>query len=86
MANYKIKCEVVRVDEAKTGCQKPGDAFVIGPRTPEGMCARAFAAVYPVALAMRFTEDFAWQKRKDCLEITCPDGHVVYRLTRAKDA
>jgi uncharacterized repeat protein (TIGR04076 family) len=86
MPNYKIKCEVVKVEEAKTNCQKVGDAFVIGPRTPEGMCARAFAAVYPAALAMRFSDDFAWQKGKDCLEITCPDGLVVYRLTREKDS
>jgi uncharacterized repeat protein (TIGR04076 family) len=85
MANYEVKCEVLEVNSALTSCQKAGDVFVLGPRTPEGMCARAFAAVYPAALAMRFTEDFAWQKGKDCLEITCPDGFVVYRLTRVKE-
>jgi len=82
MANYKLKCEVVRVDEANTSCQKPGDSFVIGPRTPAGMCSRAFATIYPAALAMRFTEEFTWEKPGDGLEVTCPDGFVVYRLTR----
>jgi uncharacterized repeat protein (TIGR04076 family) len=80
MANYKINCEVAKIDAAHTHCQKVGDSFVIGPRTPGGMCARAFAAVYPAALAMRFSEELAWQKGKDCLEVTCPDGFVVCRL------
>ena len=85
MANYEVKCEVIEVNSALTSCQKAGDSFVIGRRTPAGMCARAFAAVYPAALVLRFSEDCAWQKGKESLELTCPDGHVVYRLTRQKD-
>jgi uncharacterized repeat protein (TIGR04076 family) len=82
MSDFRINCEVIAVAAGATGCQKPADSFVIGPRTPAGMCSRAFAAVYPAALALRFSDEMAWQKGTDCLEITCPDGHVIYRLKR----
>jgi uncharacterized repeat protein (TIGR04076 family) len=55
MANYKVKCEVVEVADGST-CQKVGDCFTIWKRTPGGMCCRAFDAVYPVSLTMRFSD------------------------------
>lgn len=85
MANYKIKCEVVKILANKFNCSKIGDTFVLGPRTPGGMCARAFSAVYPASLAMRFAEKISWEGADGSVEITCPDQDVVYRLTRIKE-
>ena len=84
-ANHKIKCEVVRILADKFKCSKVGDSFVLGPRTPAGMCARAFAAVYPASLAMRFAEKISWESEDGSMEITCPEQDVVYRLTRMKE-
>jgi len=86
MPDYQIRCEAVTVDQARTTCQKPGDVFVIGPRTPDGMCSRAFAAVYPAALAMRFSDSIKWEAPEGHLDVTCPDGFVVYRLSRIDPA
>ena len=86
MANHKIRCEVVRIIENKFGCSNVGDVFVIGPRTPAGMCCRAFAAVYPAALAMRFSDKMAWESDDGHLDVMCPDHDVVYRLTRMDDS
>ena len=85
MANYKIKCEVAKILAGRFKCSKVGDCFVLGPRTPAGMCARAFAAVYPASLAMRFAEKISWEAEDGSVEITCPDQDVVYRLTRVKE-
>ena len=85
MANYKIKCEVVQIVANKFKCSTLGQTFVIGPRTPEGMCARAYAAIYPASLAMRFAEKISWESEDGSVEVTCPDQDVVYRLTRMKE-
>jgi uncharacterized repeat protein (TIGR04076 family) len=91
MANYKIRCEVVKVN-TETGCCpgsakcKIGEVYNIGPRTPEpGMCGRAFHSIHPMALAMRFTDSMFWEKPDGNVEVTCPDGFVVYRLSRIKE-
>ena len=83
MADYEIKCDVIHVDEGVT-CQEVGDCFVIGKRTPAAMCCLAFAAVYPPVVARRFSEKMAWETPEGCFDVTCPDRHVIYRLTRIK--
>jgi uncharacterized repeat protein (TIGR04076 family) len=86
MANYKIKCEVVQILENKFKCSTVGQTFILGPRTPDGMCARAYAAIYPASLAMRFSEQIPWEQGRGYVEIMCPDNDVVYRLTRIKES
>jgi uncharacterized repeat protein (TIGR04076 family) len=85
MPNYTIKCEVIAILENRFNCSSVGETFIIGPRTPEGMCAKAFATIYPTALAMRFSDKIAWQGDNDYVDVTCPDRDVVYRLTRMID-
>jgi uncharacterized repeat protein (TIGR04076 family) len=46
------------------------------------MCARAFAAIYPAAVAMRFSEEISWEQGRGYVEIMCPDNDVMYRLSR----
>ncbi len=50
------------------------------------MCARAYAAIYPAALAMRFAEDIAWEQGRGFIDSMCPDNDVLYRLTRIKES
>jgi uncharacterized repeat protein (TIGR04076 family) len=87
MTNYKIRIEVFKTTKKCPKKLKAGDYFIIknvpGTEVPSGMCARAFHAVYPVALGMRFSEETAWEKGKGYFDINCPDG-MIYRLTRIK--
>jgi len=85
MANYKIRCEVVRIVQNTFKCATMGQTFILGPRTPEGMCARAYSAVYPVSTAMRFSEEVSWEQGRGYVDVMCPDNDVVYRLTRIKE-
>ena len=59
---------------------------MLAARTPEpaGMCGRAFATMYPVAFAMRWTEAMLWEKT-DYVDVVCPDGFVTYRLSRMRE-
>ncbi len=91
MANYRIRCEAVEVNTDTGVCPgsarvKKGETYIIGPRISgdPGMCGRAFASLHPMALAMRFTEQFYWEKPDTQVKVTCPDGFVVYHLTRIK--
>jgi len=63
MANYKIKCEVIDVRGKSGICPgsakyRKGETYVLTARTaePTGMCGRAFAVIYPMAFAMRWSE------------------------------
>lgn len=87
-ANYQIKAEVIKI-ATDTGCcpgsakSRIGETFIIGPRTPEpGMCGRAFHAIHPRAFAMRFTDKMFWEKPDGLVEVTCPDGFVIFRHSR----
>jgi uncharacterized repeat protein (TIGR04076 family) len=87
-ANYKINCEIVKVDTESGYCpgsakSRLGETYIIGPRTPSpGMCCRAFQSIHPMALAMRFSDEILCEKPEGQVEVTCPDGFVVFRLSR----
>ena len=91
MANYKIQCVAIEVKTESEICPgsancKKNETCILTARTPEpkGMCGRAFAAIHPMAFAMRWTEMMIWEKN-DYIDIVCPDGFVTYRLTRMKE-
>ena len=91
MANYKIKCEAIEVRGESGTCPgsakcQQGETYILTARTPEphGMCGRAFAALHPMAFAMRWSEKMEWEKAHH-IDVTCPDGFVTYRLSRIKD-
>lgn len=91
MANYRIKCVAIDVHTesgtcpGSARCQKD-EAYTLTARTPEpmGMCGRAFASLHPMAFAMRWSDEMAWEKA-DHVDVTCPDGFVTYRLWRIKE-
>ena len=89
MTYHAIRCEAVEVRTDTGVCPgvaqtERGEVSVIGPRTPEskGICCQAFAAMGPMKLVMATAEGMEWQK-KGSFDITCPHGHVTFRLTRA---
>jgi uncharacterized repeat protein (TIGR04076 family) len=90
MANYTIKCEAMKMSGESGICPgsakcRTGEAYVLTARTlePTGMCGRAFAAIHPMAFAMRWSEKMDWEKR-DFVDVTCPDGFVTSGLSRMK--
>lgn len=91
MAECKIRCEAIKIRDGMSCCPgsaktKMGEVFTLGVKTPEprGMCARAFAAIYPAAMALMFSEDTS-REGNDFFDITCPDSYVTFRLTRLKE-
>ena len=90
MAVYNIRCEVMSIAGDKEKCigaakMQKGEKFIFEARTPEGMCVRAFNAIFPSAFAMRYSDKMPWEKGEGYADVTCADGDIVVRLTRVKD-
>ncbi len=89
MSNFNIACEITRVSTDTGVCpgsakSRIGETYVLGLRTPEpnGMCARAFHSVHPMAFAMRCAEHIPLEQADGSVEVTCPGGSVIFRLSR----
>ncbi len=61
-----------------------GDKFIIGQKTPAGLCSWAFSTLFPFAEALEFGGSFPWEKDPDKATVACPDPEnpVVFELRR----
>lgn len=50
-----------------------GDEFIIGEKTPPGMCVWAFYTLFPFAEVLQFGGSFPWEKDKTRTTVACPD-------------
>lgn len=78
---------LVRVVSQKGTCvqeHKVGDEWVIGRKTPEGICLSAFDALFPNARVLMFGGVFPWETDPDVSTVACPDAKnpVVFELRR----
>ena len=92
LGNFDISCEAMSVSSDTGVCPGAakclvGETYVLGIRTPEpnGMCARAFHAVHPIAFAMRCADRISLEQADGSVEVTCPGGSVVYKLSRIRE-
>jgi uncharacterized repeat protein (TIGR04076 family) len=80
---------IAKVISQKGTCaagHKLGDEFVIGEKTPPGLCVWAFYSLFPFASALQFGGSFPWEDDPDRTTIACPDptNPVVFELRRTK--
>ena len=80
---------VARVVSQKGTCaaeHKVSDEWVIGAKTPEGICLSAFNAMLPNARVLRFGGSFPWAADPDVSTVACPDAAnpVVFELRRLR--
>ena len=84
----RIKCEVVDVRTDNAVCPgvaktRKGEVYELDGRTPagaEGMCIQALGALNANRLVMAVTPRGA--DAEGSLDITCPHGHVSFRISR----
>lgn len=80
---------VVKVISQKGTCaaeHKVGDEWVIGRKTPAGICLSAFHCLFPNARVLRFGGVFPWSDDPDKARVACPDAAnpVVFELRRVR--
>ncbi len=64
-----------------------GDEWVVGRRTPGGLCLGAFNSLMPFLTALRYGGDFPWESAGEGT-FCCPDPEVVnsFRLVRVESS
>jgi uncharacterized repeat protein (TIGR04076 family) len=61
-----------------------GDEFVIGQKTPPGLCSWAFYTLFPFAEVLQFGGSFPWEENPNKATVACPDpaNPVIFELRR----
>ncbi len=78
---------IAKVISQKGTCEaehKVGDEFVIGQKTPSGMCPWAFYTLFPFAEVLQYGGSFPWETDPNKATVACPDAMnpVVFELRR----
>ncbi len=85
---YPVQITVKEILKGKCSLGfKPGDSWTMEKNlTPDGMCASAFAAIFPAVRTLRYGGKMPFGKEPDVVRISCPDAHivVVYELRRLR--
>jgi len=81
---YEVLVKVVSQKGTCVHEHKVGDEWVIGRKTPEGICLSAFDALLPNARVLMFGGSFPWETDPDVSTVACPDAKnpVVFELRR----
>jgi uncharacterized repeat protein (TIGR04076 family) len=77
----------VKVISQKGHCEaghKVGDEWLVGEKTPQGMCTFAFASLFPLITPLMFGGSFPWEKDPEVTTVACPDAEnpVVFEIRR----
>ena len=83
---YEVLARIVSQKGTCAAEHKVGDEWVIGLKTPEGMCLLALNALYPNARVLMFGGALPWETDPDVCTFACPDAEnpVVFELKRLR--
>ena len=83
---YDVACKVISQKGTCEAKHKVGDEWVIGNKTPGGICFAAFNALFPFAQVLMFGGSFPWESDPDATIVACPDAEnpVVFELRRLR--
>jgi uncharacterized repeat protein (TIGR04076 family) len=81
---YDVRITLVSQLKSCPAGHQVGDRFVVGRRTPEGICLGAFGSLLPYITTLRCGGSFPWEKGEHEGTFCCPDPKVVnvFKLER----
>ena len=81
---YDVKITLISQLKKCPNGHKVGDKFIVGRKTPGGMCMGAFSSLHPYITTLRFGGSFPWEKVEGQGTFCCPDPEVlnIFRLER----
>ena len=84
---YDVAVRVISQEGTCTAEHKVGDKWVIGRKSPEGMCLSACNALYPNLRVLMFGGALPWETDPDVTTVVCPDAKnpVVFELKRLRE-
>ncbi|UCB44095.1 MAG: TIGR04076 family protein [Dehalococcoidales bacterium] len=83
---YEIHAKVISQKGTCGAGHKVGDEWVIGYKTPDGICLSAFDSMFSDLMVFIFGGAFPWSSDPDTARVTCPDAGnpVVFELKRVR--
>jgi len=83
---YEVRVRVISQNGTCEQGHKEGDEWVIGNKTPEGVCFSAFHCLLPSARVLMYGGSFPWETDPDIYRGACPDPEnpVVFELRRLR--
>jgi len=83
---YDVVAKVVSQKGTCAAEHKVGDEWVLGSKTPGGICLSAFFALLPNARVLMFNGTFPWGTDPDVNTVACPDAEnpLVFELRRLR--
>jgi len=82
----EVIARVILQKGSRAAGHKVGDEFLMGDKTPSGMCSWAFHALFSFAEVIQYGGAFPWQEDPDkATTVACPDpdNPVVFELRRS---
>lgn len=85
--SYNVSIKVISQKGTCEAGHKVGDQWLVGEKTPEGMCIFAFSSLLPCITPLMYGGAFPWEKDPDRTTAACPDSEnpVVFELRRVRD-
>jgi uncharacterized repeat protein (TIGR04076 family) len=83
---YDVAARIVSQKGTCGAQHKVGQEWVIGGKTPDGICLSAFNAIFPAVRVLMFGGSFPWSDDPDTATAACPDAAnpVVFELKRVR--
>ncbi|MBI4284313.1 MAG: TIGR04076 family protein [Chloroflexi bacterium] len=83
---YEISVTVISQKGHCAAEHKVGDSWVVGQKSPAGICLSALNALMPNIRVLRFGGSFPWESNPDVTSLACPDAAnpVVFELRRIR--
>jgi uncharacterized repeat protein (TIGR04076 family) len=87
MAESFVKVKVISQKGHCEAGHRVGDEWLVGEKTPEGMCIFAFGSLLPFITPLMYDGSFPWEKDPDKTTAACPDGEnpVIFEISRLHD-
>ena len=84
--SYKVSVKVISQQGTCEAGHKVGDRWLVGEKTPEGLCTFAFGSLLPFITPLMYGGSFPWEKDPDVTTVACPDADnpVVFELRRLR--
>jgi len=85
--SYKVNIRVISQKGTCEAGHTVGDEWLVGEKTPEGLCIFALGSLLPFIMPLMYGGSFPWEKDPDMTTVACPDAEnpVVFEIRRLRD-
>ncbi len=83
---YEVAVKVVSQKGTCPNEHRVGEEWVLGKKTPQGICLSALSTLLPAVRVLMFGGSFPWEADPDVATIACQDAEkpVVFELRRLR--